>query len=65
MRGGITRHLYLTEQEAHVLTNFFITIKNLADENRELDMTELIGKIAVNAENYEKYGQEIQIHYND
>jgi hypothetical protein len=65
MRGDLIRNLYLTEQEAHVLSNFFITVTNLADEDKKLDMTELLGLISSDSKVYDKYGQIIQIHYDD
>lgn len=65
MRGKVVRHLYLTEQEAHILSIFFNTVTNMVDDHRELDMTELLELISSNTEIYDKYGQVIKIHYND
>jgi len=65
MRTSVVRHLHLTEQEAHVLANFFFTVTDMIDEDREFDMTHLLGLIASDSEFYNRYGQTIQIHYND
>lgn len=65
MRAKVENHLYLTEEEAHILSNFFLTVIPLVNEDRGLDMTELLGRISANDEVYDKYGQVIKIHYND
>jgi hypothetical protein len=65
MRGKKVRHLYLSEQEEHVLTIFFNTVTSMADKDRKLDMTELLKTISLGCEKYDAYGQEFQIHYND
>lgn len=64
MRGKTVHHLYLTEQEAHVLSNFFITVTNLVG-NERIGMMELLGIISSDGGTYDKYGQVIDIHYND
>jgi hypothetical protein len=65
MRTKMVHHLYLSEEEAHILAIFFFTITDMIDEDRKFDMTELLGKIASDSEVYDSYGQTIQIHYND
>ena len=65
MRGKLIHHLYLTEEEEHVLINFFNTFTNMVGKDTKLDMMELLEMISLGYENYGKYDQEIQIHYND
>jgi hypothetical protein len=64
MRAKVENHLYLTEQEADILSRFFLTVIPLVNEDR-LDMTELLGRISANDEIYDKHGQVIKIHYKD
>ena len=53
MRAKVENHLYLTEQEADILSNFFLTVIPLVNEDRGLDMTELLGRICANDETYD------------